>query len=229
MLNIGYTPVKRLPILSKVLHEDSSKPYLRLESYSPTWLPLKGMIYSSVRRVGKYVGFNISLETFVSAITNPNSVVYTKPIKGTGQNVHNYYGTVCACFVSYVHDSHSHSDSSLFAYPDQKEKIEQGITTSVSGCCGISVAPVAVHEPKKNCYSSMGEFLKEGSKISLGSNMAVFVGHGAVRCTVMRMENRVPTIDELEKIKSLVKDAMENGALGLSLGLIYTPGCYANT
>lgn len=102
MLEVSYTPVGSLPISQKLLTEDGGKMYI--EDHAPAWFPLKGMIYSSVRRVEKYVGFNVSLETFLTAVSNPNSVVYTQPIRGTGQNVHNYYGIVCSCFASYVLD-----------------------------------------------------------------------------------------------------------------------------
>ena len=59
-----------------------------------------------MRCLETYFGFNISPETFLSALSNPNSVVYKKPVTGTGQNVHNHYGIVCSCFVSYCLDVH---------------------------------------------------------------------------------------------------------------------------
>ena len=94
MAEVEYTPVKRLPIVEKCLNSDGTQRYI--ENHSPVGFPIRGMIYSSVRRNEKYLGFNVSLETFITAVSNPNSVVYTRPIKGTGQHVHNYYGIVCS-------------------------------------------------------------------------------------------------------------------------------------
>ena len=102
LVEAPFTPVRRFPIVVNQVHPDGSRTYV--ESYAPAWLPQRGMPYSSVRRVEKYIGYNVSFETFYSALTNPNSVVYTRPITGTGQNVHNHYGIVCSCFVSEVLD-----------------------------------------------------------------------------------------------------------------------------
>ncbi|MCQ2437453.1 MAG: hypothetical protein MJ099_03535 [Clostridia bacterium] len=103
MVNVTYTPVKPMPTVHKVYPEGIQKGKY-VESLTPAWLPVKGMVYSSVRLAENYVGFNVSLETFVSALANPNSVLYTRAFEGTGQNVHCYYGIVCSCFASYVHD-----------------------------------------------------------------------------------------------------------------------------
>ena len=102
-----YMPILPLPIVEKLrgasgLRADS----VNVESHSPAWLPIRGLLYSSVRRYETYVGYNISPETFLSALSNPNSVMYKQPIKGTGQNVHNHYGTVCSCYVSYCLNLH---------------------------------------------------------------------------------------------------------------------------
>ena len=99
---LRFTPIRPLPLAEMILSADGKKSFV--EKYSPACLPLQGVPYSSVRRTETYVGFNISPETFLSALSNPNSAVYTRPISGTGQNVHNYYGTVCSCFASYCLD-----------------------------------------------------------------------------------------------------------------------------
>lgn len=115
-------------------------------------------------------------------------------------------------------DSHSHSDRQIFSHPVQAEKVEQGITTSVAGQCGSSI-----------CSADAAEFLDRVSGCELGANMAMLIGHGSLRKAVMGMENREPTHEELEKMKSLMRKAMEHGALGVSFGLIYAPGCFAKT
>jgi len=115
-------------------------------------------------------------------------------------------------------DSHSHSDNQFSSNPVQTEKIEQGITTSVAGQCGDSV-----------CSANAGEFLDNARGAKLGANMALLIGHGSIRHAVLGTENRAPTAEELEKMKAIMRSAMEHGALGVSFGLIYIPGCYAKT
>ena len=100
MVEARFTPMKPYPIVIYSATADGKRVYH--ENYAPAWRPVTGLPYSSVRRVEKYIGYNVSFETFYSALTNPDSVVYTRPITGTGQNVHNYYGIVCSCFVSEV-------------------------------------------------------------------------------------------------------------------------------
>lgn len=125
-------------------------------------------------------------------------------------------------------DSHSHADIDMLEYPDMIEKIEQGITTSVAGQCGISSAPAECGSGVNGC-STFGEMVKTVRDIPMGANIMSFVGHGSIRKAVIGFENRKPTENEMSKMKALVSDAMENGAAGLSFGLVYTPGCYAET
>lgn len=115
-------------------------------------------------------------------------------------------------------DSHSHSDKQVFSVPEQTEKVEQGITTSVAGQCGGSV-----------CGADAAAFLDNAKGCALGANMAMLIGHGTLRREVMGTENREPTPEELEKMKTMMRAAMEHGALGMSIGLIYAPGCFAKT
>ncbi len=115
-------------------------------------------------------------------------------------------------------DSHSHSDNQFSSNPVQTEKIEQGITTSVAGQCGGSV-----------CGAAAADFLDNARSCQLGANMALLIGHGTLRRAVMGTENREAAPEELEKMKVMLRSAMEHGALGVSFGLIYVPGCFANT
>ena len=138
-------------------------------------------------------------------------------------------------------DSHSHSDGRVLEFPEQIEKIEQGITTSIAGQCGSSPAPVGcdvdpetapqigAYGKSTEIYADAGTFLDILKEVPLGANMAAFVGHGALRRAVMGIENRAPTAEELERMKQHLRIAMDHGALGVSFGLIYTPGCYAQT
>lgn len=118
-------------------------------------------------------------------------------------------------------DSHSHSDNALKDYPDVMEKIEQGITTSISGQCGGSVAPTK--------EEGMDAFLDTYKDNLYGSNTAILVGHSNLRRVVIGPGDKEPSREEMEAMKALLRDGLEHGALGLSFGLIYSPGCYAKT
>ena len=115
-------------------------------------------------------------------------------------------------------DSHSHSDKQFFTCPAQTDKVEQGITTSIAGQCGGSV-----------CGKDAAEFLDAARGAKLGANMALLIGHSTLRRAVMGTENRAPTQAELDSMKAMLRAAMEHGALGVSFGLIYAPGCFADT
>ena len=130
-------------------------------------------------------------------------------------------------------DSHSHSDKEIMKFPEQIEKVEQGITTSVAGMCGASIRPIerksSSGEALSDKYETMGELLSSADKLAQGANIALFVGHRNLRRSVMGMENRAPTEKELSEMKKLLRDGIEHGAFGVSFGLIYTPSCYAKT
>ena len=124
-------------------------------------------------------------------------------------------------------DSHSHADNAIVKFPELKEKVEQGITTNIAGQCGSSPAPRK--DPETGTYKYFGDFIRKHADDAIGSNTAIHVGHNALRNAVIGNVNRAPTAEELEQMKSLLAEAMESGAIGLSFGLGYTPGCYADT
>ncbi len=134
-------------------------------------------------------------------------------------------------------DSHSHADLGLLAYPEQTQKIQQGITTSIGGQCGFSRAPlsrdadpsvpIGTYGTKGEVLGTMGRFLDTVKDIPLGANSAVFVGHDAIRRAVMGAENRAPSTEELERMKQLLRDGIEHGAMGVSFGLTYPSSGYA--
>jgi len=136
-------------------------------------------------------------------------------------------------------DMHSHSDLFLLVNPKAESKIRQGVTTEVIGNCGGSVAPATglacgVIEKMAGIYgvevswSGFGEYLDRFSE-GVAVNVAALVGHGTVRQCVMDLEERSPSSGELDEMKGLVGDAMRDGAFGMSSGLVYPPGRYADT
>lgn len=143
-------------------------------------------------------------------------------------------------------DVHTHDDLYLLRKPDADEKVRQGITTVVAGNCGFSPAPLMGNGRQTlrsfngilgggeavNLFAdetTFGEFLELLEAQRPGVNVAALVGNVTLRIAVMGHEMRPPTAAELEQMKALVEEAMQSGALGLSSGLIYAPGSYAQT
>lgn len=139
-------------------------------------------------------------------------------------------------------DAHTHSDFVVFRDPVMLSKLCQGVTTQVAGQCGQSAAPVnqeyagllksylgfimAGTEVPWN-WKTFDEWLAELEKLPLAVNFASCAGHGTIRAAVMGFEDRPATAEELELMKSHLREAMEAGSFGLTSGLIYPPGVYA--
>ena len=143
---------------------------------------------------------------------------------------------VCPGFI----DMHAHDDFNLPVNPLAPEKTRQGVTTLVTGNCGLSPAPLgrehrqAVLDAVDTLDSGLdydwptfGAFLDRMPP--LGLNAATLVGHGTLRTAVMGEEARAPRPDELARMAALVEEAMTAGAFGLSTGLFGPPSGYAET
>ncbi len=128
-------------------------------------------------------------------------------------------------------DIHTHSDLALLINPRAESKIRQGVTTEVFGNCGASAAPVRKETLKflkdewgleakavKWNWASLGDYLNRLEQQGVSLNVASFVGHGTVRTAVMGVEERSPTNDEMKEMKTLVAEAMKDGAFGLQAG-----------
>ncbi|HET7342424.1 MAG TPA: D-aminoacylase [Methylomirabilota bacterium] len=139
-------------------------------------------------------------------------------------------------------DMHSHSDWRLWGNRRAESKIRQGVTTEVVGNCGFSPAPVAaefrdemrafaLYVPKGMDFSwrSVGEYLRAFDRDGTALNVVQLVGHGTLRIAAMGFARRPPTEAELATMQRLLADAVQEGAWGLSTGLIYAPGSYATT
>lgn len=110
-------------------------------------------------------------------------------------------------------DMHAHLDP-IFKHPDAKSALTQGITTSLGG-------------PDGGGFWPFGSRLDSISKLPLGMNVAYLVGHNQVRKAVMQMDNRAPSSEELALMKTMVAQAMQDGAFGISTGLKYLPGAFS--
>ena len=113
-------------------------------------------------------------------------------------------------------DMHSHAELGLDYGRDAAPYLYQGITTAVLGVDGGGDANVA---GRLESWTSGG----------IGINGLLYVGHGAVREAAMGREDRAPTAAEFQVMSALIRQAMEEGAFGLSTGLFYVPGTYAAT
>ena len=138
-------------------------------------------------------------------------------------------------------DMHSHSELPFIAYPTADSMVHQGVTTQFTCQCGTSgsgplrgEALKAVERRAKDWgvdvdWANLSEYMERFERQGCSINGAFQVGHGTVRLCVMGWENRAPTRSEMEDMKGLVAQTMEEGAFGLSTGLMYTPGNYADT
>ena len=111
-------------------------------------------------------------------------------------------------------DIHSHLDP-LLRLPEGESKARQGVTTVFGGPDGGSPWP-------------MGAYLDSAAAIGIGINVAMLVGHNTIRRQVLGMEDRPPTSNELLEMREMVRQAMAEGAWGLSTGLRYLPGAFSD-
>jgi len=119
-------------------------------------------------------------------------------------------------------DIHSHVDAGM-AFPENRaclNYLKQGVTTVVVGQCGGSAWPI---------WDEAKDRIDIWTREGIGPNAALLVGHNSVREKIMGKSSRPPTPADLQAMKDLVKTAMEQGASGLSTGLIYPPGSHART
>lgn len=137
-------------------------------------------------------------------------------------------------------DVHTHSEVNVLIEPNAPSKLRQGITTEITGNCGVSAFPLrgAMLEEARQMYAHLGveidwqtadEYFTRLESVKPAVNQAALVGHGNVRSCVVGMEDRKPDADEMAAMKREIEIAMEAGALGFSTGLIYAPGIFADT
>lgn len=139
---------------------------------------------------------------------------------------------VCPGFI----DVHSHSDAYLLLEPSAASKVHQGVTTEVVGNCGASAAPLvgAYQMPSDwrdkaypGRWSSVAEYRALLEKVVPAVNAVLLVGHNTLRAGVAGYENRFVTSDEMRGMVALLERSLDEGARGLSTGLIYAPGMFA--
>lgn len=113
-------------------------------------------------------------------------------------------------------DIHTHVERDVLERPAAENYIRQGVTTLMGGQCGGSPLPLR-------------PFLDQLSRTPISVNFGLFVGQGRIREAVLGRQNRKATEAEIEKMRELTRQAMLDGAFGLSTGLFYVPGNYTPT
>ncbi|MBI4870360.1 MAG: D-aminoacylase [Candidatus Riflebacteria bacterium] len=135
-------------------------------------------------------------------------------------------------------DLHTHSDYWHLVEPFSLSKLHEGVTTDVSGNCGFSPFPLDETARAREAarwkplgvtvdWSDFASYRRRCEQVGLGINHAFFVGHGALRAHVVGHVDRPATASELGRMKELLARELNAGAIGLSTGLIYAPGCFA--
>lgn len=140
-------------------------------------------------------------------------------------------------------DSHAHADlQPITARGTQVHfsRILQGVTTEFSGNCGFSPFPVdgdptetqrllgLLFGPNAPVFADLETYSATVDSEGAASNLAPLVGHGTLRASVLGMENRPATEDELGRMRAMLTRALDQGAFGLSTGLCYTPASFAD-
>ncbi|MEK6566893.1 MAG: D-aminoacylase [Bacteroidota bacterium] len=132
----------------------------------------------------------------------------------------------------------SHSEESLIEDGTSQSDIRQGVTLEVLG--EGSMGPMT-EQMKKDAmeaqgdikykieWTSLGEYLDYLEKRGISTNIASFVGIGTARANIIGFANRAPNAEELEKMRGIVRQAMEEGAMGVTCALIYTPDFFMKT
>lgn len=136
-------------------------------------------------------------------------------------------------------DSHTHDDNALLRRPDMTPKISQGVTTVITGNCGISLAPLRHENPPppfdllgdgdSYTFDTFAAYIRALQNQSAAVNSACMVGHSTLRAAVMPELDRAASAEEIAKMQAMAEEAMQAGAIGISTGTFYPPAAGAPT
>lgn len=129
-------------------------------------------------------------------------------------------------------DVHTHDDLELLRNPQMLAKLSQGVTTVITGNCGISAAPATLNAPPPDpmnllgqqqefCYPNFADYAAAINRMQPGVNVAALVGHTTLRNAVMTDLSKAATGAEITQMQQLLRQSLAQGALGLSSGLAY--------
>ena len=189
-----------------------------------------GAVYDGLGNPGQEIDIAIKGDSIVLIGQNLNKSSATYVIEADGL-------AVSPGFI----DVHTHTDVELIANPKAESFIRQGITTEISGNCGFSPFPIAdaiFDEEKERLkdeydidldWRDIRGFFRRLEERGIAHNYATLLGQGAVRGEVIGFDDEPPAANDLLQMRALVEENMKAGALGLSTGLEYAPGSYAET
>lgn len=138
-------------------------------------------------------------------------------------------------------DIHTHSDFTLLVNGKAESQVHQGVTFEAIGNCGHSCAPVigdpdmlkplivGHHHCVDITWRSFADYLERLESAPLGVNVAAFVGHGPLRVGVLGGQQRPATQEETRTMEKLLDQSLEEGAIGFTTGLEYSPGSSSRT
>jgi N-acyl-D-amino-acid deacylase len=127
-------------------------------------------------------------------------------------------------------DVHTHDDAMVLRDPSMLAKVSQGVTTVITGNCGLSLVPLISAAPGSPLdllhtsefrFAQLNEYANAIEKNPPAVNVGALIGHTTLRATVMTDFNRAATADESKAMAALLDQALSQGALGLSSGLFY--------
>jgi N-acyl-D-amino-acid deacylase len=135
-------------------------------------------------------------------------------------------------------DVHTHDDRALFASPDMAAKASQGVTTVITGNCGVSLAPLAldaappppldlIGDAADYAYPRFGDYLDALDRAPPAINAACLVGHSTLRVGTMPELDRPARAEEIALMRERLQEALDAGAIGMSSGLFYAPAFHA--
>lgn len=189
-----------------------------------------GTVYDGSGKTGVVTDVGINADT-IAAIGDLSNAISETEIDANGL-------AVAPGFINML----SWATESLIIDGNSQADIRQGVTLEVFGE-GMSMGPMneamkaeLAAEMRRNPdwryevdWTTLGEYLESLERRGVAPNVASFIGATSVRIHELGKENRLPTIAEMERMKALVKQAMEEGAMGVGSSLIYAPANYSST
>ena len=192
-----------------------------------------GLVVDGTGNPGFYGSVGVEGETVHVLRGDLTSVEASRVIDGSGL-------VIAPGFI----DMHAHSGLVILAEPLHEPKVRQGVTTELIGIDGNSYAPFASHEdflrfvkinsgldgdpPLPGRWSTIPEYLSMfDNKVAV--NIAYIIGNSPLRIAAVGWDDRPATTPQIENMKAMLREGMEEGAFGISTGLDYPPGSYANT
>ena len=192
-----------------------------------------GLIIDGTGNPGYYGSVGVEGDTIKVFRGSVQGVDAARTIDATGL-------TVCPGFI----DMHAHSGLVLLSEPEHEPKVRQGVTTELIGVDGNSYAPFKSQDdfrrfveinsgldgnpPLPGSWSTVEQYLNMFDRKS-AVNIAYILGNSPVRIDAIGWESTPATEDDIANMKAMIREAMEEGAIGMSTGLDYPPGGYAST